>query len=214
MSTTITAIIFDFGGVLIDWDPRYLYRRYFPNQPDAMENFLLEIRFAEWNLRQDKGRPFAEAVASLSADFPQYAHLIRAYWEHWEESIPGPMAGSIRILKQLKQAGYPLYGLSNWSAETFPIAYKKYDFFKLFDDIILSGEVKLIKPDPAIFNLTLKRIRRSASECLLIDDSITNIEAARRLGFKTIHFQSPDQLETELSNLQLLKSPQWQEQYK
>jgi 2-haloacid dehalogenase len=214
MPTTITAIIFDFGGVLIDWDPRNIYHRYFPGPPQAVEDFLSEINFAQWNLQQDKGRPFAEAVASLSADFPQYAHLIRAYWEHWEESILGPIAGSIRILKQLKQAGYPLYGLSNWSAETFPIAYKKYDFFKLFDGIILSGEVKLIKPDPAIFNLTLQRIRRSASECLLIDDSITNIEAARRLGFKTIHFQSPDQLETELSNLQLLKSPQWQEQYK
>ncbi len=214
MPATIHAIIFDFGGVLVDWDPRYLYRRYFPGQSQIVHNFLAETKFAEWNLEQDKGRPFAEAIASLSADFPQYAHFIRAYWEHWEDSITGPIAGSISILYGLKRAGYALYGLSNWSAETFPIAYKKYDFFRLFDEIILSGEVKLIKPDPAIFELTLGRIRRSASDCLLIDDSAANIDAARRLGFKTIRFLSSGQLETELSNLQLLKSPQWEEQYK
>ncbi len=214
MNTKYRAIIFDFGGVLINWDPRYLYSRYFPDQPKAMEQFLAEIKFADWNLAQDKGRPFAEATALLSADFPQHAHLIRAYWEHWEDSISGTITGSINILHRLKQAGYTLYGLSNWSAETFPIAYKKYDFFKIFDDIILSGEVGLIKPDPAIFQLTLRRIQRSASECLLVDDSMANIEVARQLGLKTIHFQSPEQLETELSNLQLLKSLQREEQYK
>ena len=214
MFATIRTIIFDFGGVFIDWDPRYLYRRYFPGQPQAMENFLAEINFAKWNLEQDKGRPFAEAVASLSADFPQYAHLIHAYWEHWEDSIIGPINGSINVLHQLKKSGYALYGLSNWSAETFPIAYRKYGFFKLFDDIILSGEVKLVKPDPAIFDLTLRRIQLSAPECLLVDDSTVNIDVARQLGFKAIHFQSPEQLETELLNLQLLKSPQWEEQYK
>ena len=214
MFTAIQAIIFDFGGVFIDWDPRYLYRHYFPGQSQAMENFLAEINFAQWNLEQDKGRPFAEAVASLSTDFPQYAHLIHAYWEHWEDSISGTITGSVNILYGLKRAGYALYGLSNWSAETFPIAYRKYDFFKLFDDIILSGAVKLVKPDPTIFELTLKRIRRSATECLLIDDSIANIDAARRLGFKTIHFRSPEQLEKELLHLQLFKSPQWENQFK
>lgn len=214
MSATIKAVIFDFGGVLINWDPRNLYRRYFPNQPQAMENFLAEINFAEWNLRQDKGRPFAEAIALLSVDFPQHAHLIRAYWEHWEDSINGTITGSINILHRLKQAGYTLYGLSNWSAETFPIAYRKYGFFKLFDDIILSGAVKLVKPDPAIFELTLRRIQLSAPECLLVDDSTVNIDVACRLGFKTIHFQSPEQLGTELLSLQLLKSPQWEQQYK
>ncbi len=211
MLTAIHAIIFDFGGVLVDWDPRYLYQRYFPGQSQVVHNFLAETRFAEWNLEQDKGRPFAEAVASLSADFPQYAPLIHAYWEHWEDSIIGTIDGSISILHSLKQAGYALYGLSNWSAETFPIAYRKYDFFKLFDDIILSGAVKLVKPDPAIFELTLRRIRRPASECLLIDDSAANIDTARRLGFKAIRFQSSGQLETELSNLQLLKPPRWEE---
>lgn len=179
-----------------------------------MESFLAEIKFADWNLEQDKGRPFTEATAVLSANFPQHAHLIRAYWEHWEDSISGTMIGSINILHRLKKAGYVLYGLSNWSAETFPIAYRKYDFFKLFDDIILSGAVKLAKPDPAIFELTLRRIQRSASECLLVDDSTANIDVARHLGFKTIHFQSPEQLETELLSLQLLKSPQPEEQHK
>ena len=212
MTASVQAIIFDFGGVLIDWDPRNLYHRYFPGQPQAMEDFLVEINFAEWNLHQDEGRPFSKAIDLLSADFPQYAHLIRAYQDHWEDSIKGPIVESISVLKRLKRAGHALYGLSNWSAETFPIAYKKYDFFKLFDDIMISGEVKLIKPDPAIFELILERASLPASRCLLIDDSISNIEAAHKLGFETIHFRSPEQLEAELLELHLLQSPQWEDQ--
>ena len=200
MSHNIQAIIFDFGGVLLDWDPRNLYRRYF-DQPEQLERFLSEINFAEWNMMQDKGRPFAEAVAELSARFPQYAELIRAYPEHWEESITGPIQGAVAILRQLKEAGNRLYALSNWSSETFPIAYKKYDFFRLFDEIILSGAVKMVKPDPKIFELALRKIGRPAPECLLIDDSLANILAAKQMGFVTIHFQSPEQLASDLQKL-------------
>lgn len=204
MTSEIKAIIFDFGGVLLDWDPRNLYRRYFPKNPEGMELFLNEIRFMEWNMHQDRGRPFKEGVAILSGQFPHYSHLIRAYHEYWEESIAGEVPGVVEILKKLKQKGYLLYGLSNWSGETFPIARKKFHFFDLFDDIVLSGEVKLVKPELAIFNLLLTRIGRPASECLLIDDSDKNISVARELGFKTIHFKSAIQLKSDLSRIGIL----------
>jgi len=203
MPQPIKAIIFDFGNVLLEWNPRYLYRRYFQNE-DAMEQFLREVNFMDWNLQQDKGRPFAEGVAALSKEFPHYSDLIQAYHDNWKDSIGDSLLGTIEIIKLLKKAGYLLYGLSNWSAETFPIAREKYDFFDLLDEIIISGEVGLVKPEPEIFELTLKRIGRPANECLFIDDALANVEQAQRMGFATIHFQSPQQLENELHKLQLL----------
>jgi len=200
----ITTFIFDYGGVLLNWDPRNLYRRYFPDQPEAMERFLTEINFAEWNAQQDKGRPFAEAVESLSAEFPQYADLIRAYDEHWEESVTGTIDGTIDILKQLKEMGYSLYGLSNWSGETFQRARHKYNFFGLFDDMVISGEVKMIKPDPAIFELSLQKFGKTANECIYIDDSLPNVQEAQKMGFHTIHFKSPEQLKDTLREYNIL----------
>lgn len=204
MKPTITAIIFDFGGVLIDWNPRYLYQSYFPNQPQAMENFLAEIDFSKWNVQQDKGRPFAEGIAELSAQFPHHAPLIQAYFDRWDDSISGPINGTVEILRTLKQKGYPLYGLSNWSAETFPRVRKEFSFLELFDDIVISGVVKLNKPDPTIFELLLTKIGHPASQCLLIDDTGANIETANKLGIATIQFTSPEQLITELQKLNLL----------
>jgi 2-haloacid dehalogenase len=204
MNSPIKAIVFDFGGVLLDWNPRNLYQRFFPDQPQAIEDFLTEIHFHEWNAQQDKGRPFAEGIAELSTQFPQYAYLIQAYYDHWEDSIIGSISGTVDILCKLKQKDYPLYGLSNWSAETFPRARKDYPFFDWFDDIFLSGEVKLNKPDPAIFNLLLSKTGYSAPECILIDDSQANIDTAKGLGFVTIRFTSPENLHTELQRLNLL----------
>ena len=203
MNSTIRAIIFDFGGVLLDWDPRYLYQHHFSDK-QAMESFLAEINFFDWNAQQDKGRTFATGIAELSAQFPQYTELIHTYFERWEDSISSVIPGTVEIMHELKQRGYPLYGLSNWSSETFPRATQKYPFFQLFDDIILSGEVKLLKPDPAIFNLLLSKIGLSAHECILIDDSQLNIDTAKKLGFATIHFISSEQLRTELQRLNLL----------
>ena len=199
----IKAIIFDFGGVLVDWSPHNLYRHYF-DQPHEIDCFLKEINFAEWNAQQDKGHPFAQAVAEHSTKFPQYAQLIHAYHERWEDSIVGPIEGTTRILKKLKQKGYPLYGLSNWSAETFPLIRNKYKFFDLFDYILISGEVKMIKPEPGIFDLLLNRINLEAWACLFIDDSEANIKVAARLGFNTIRFQSPTQLAVELMQRNIL----------
>jgi len=204
MTTQIKAIIFDFGNVLLEWNPRNVYQRYFPDDPEGMERFFKEVNFADWNLQQDKGRPFAEGVAILSQQFPHHSHLIQAYHDHWVESVSGSIAGTVRILKQLKQAGYSLYGLSNWSAETFPYARKKYDFFDLLDDIVISGEVGHIKPDPEIFQIMLEKVGRPAQECLFIDDSLTNIDQAQKMGFATIHFQSPEHLAAALRELKLL----------
>jgi 2-haloacid dehalogenase len=204
MATQVKAIIFDFGNVLLEWNPRYLYQKYFPDDPDGMERFLKEVNFAEWNLQQDKGRPFAEAVASLSQQFPQYSHLIQAYHDNWIDSVRGPIAGTVHIVKELKQAGYPLYGLSNWSAETFPYAREQHDFFDLFDGIVLSGEVGQVKPDPEIFQILLDRIGKPAKECLFIDDALPNIHQAQAMGFITIRFESPEQLKIKLREFKIL----------
>ena len=204
MTSQIKAIIFDFGNVLLEWNPRYLYQRYFPNDPQAMERFLEEVNFMEWNLLQDKGRPFAEGVAVLSKEHPHYADLIQAYYDNWTDSLGGSLAGTVEIMKELKQAGYPLYGLSNWSAETFPHAREKHDFFDLLEDMVISGEVGQVKPHPEIFQITLDRIGRPAHECLFIDDSLANIHQAQEMGFATIHFQSPEHLRLRLLELKIL----------
>lgn len=204
MTQKIKAILFDFGNVLLEWNPRYIYRRYFPGDEEAMEQFLQEVNFMDWNAQQDKGRSFAEGVALLSNEFPHYSNLIQAYHENWKESIGGSLPGTVELMKQLKKAGYPVYGLSNWSAETFPLVREKYAFFNLLDDIILSGEVGAIKPDPEFFEIALKRIGLPAHECLFIDDALPNVEQARRMGFATVHFHSPGQLEEELHRMQLL----------
>lgn len=197
------AIIFDFGGVLMDWNVRYLYDKLF-DDPARLDQFLTETGFHSWNLEMDRGRPFAESVDELSRQLPQYAHLIRAFDERWEETLGGPIQPTVEILQALKEGGYDLYGLTNWSAEKYEITRPKYPFFDLFDDIVVSGAVKLIKPDPRIFDLMLEKAGRPAAECLLIDDSDANIAAAQRLGFQTIHFKSAEGLATELSRRGML----------
>ena len=204
MSSSIQAIIFDFGGVVINWDPHNLFDKYFANNRQATNNFLTEINFSAWNLAQDEGYPFSKAVLELSAQFPQYAHLIRAFNEEWEQSISGVIPGTVEILNRLKAAGFRLYGLTNWSAEKFHLVKHKYEVFNIFEDIVVSGEVKLIKPDPAIFHLLLQKIHRQAEECLLVDDSAQNIEVARKMGFATHHFTAPAQLGIDLHSMGLL----------
>jgi 2-haloacid dehalogenase len=203
-NSKIKAIIFDFGGVLIEWDPRRLYQRYFPGNREDMEHFLNEVDFMGWNAHQDRGRTFKEGVADLSRQFPQHAHLIQAYHDNWKDSIGAACWDTVEIMKQLKAKGYPLYGLSNWSAETFPLAREKYDFFNLLDDMVISGHVGYVKPEPEIYQILLERIPRPARECLFIDDSLPNIRQANTMGFDTIHFTSPEQLNEELTRLGLL----------
>jgi 2-haloacid dehalogenase len=205
MNPSLRAIIFDFGGVLIEWDPHYLYRPFFHGDDAAIDRFMQVINFHDWNLQQDGGRSFDEGVTALSAQYPQYAHLIRAYHERWIESITGPITGTVEILRALKAAGYPLFGLSNWAQEKFELARPRYDFFECFDDILISSTVNLVKPDPRIFEIFLKRISRRAEDCVYIDDSAANIVTADRLGFSTIEFKSPAQLAAELDRLDVIR---------
>ncbi len=185
----IKDVVFDFGGVLMDWDPRYLYRTYFKDE-EQMEYFLSHICTDAWNAEQDRGRTFDEGVSLLLRQYPQYAEPIRMYKDRWESMLKGEFPRSVELLRRLKEQGYGIYGLTNWSAETIPIAFAKYDFFSLFDGIVVSGEEKLIKPDPKIYRILLERYNLSAENTLFIDDSPANIEAASHLGFQTILFDN------------------------
>ncbi|HSN93681.1 MAG TPA: HAD family phosphatase [Anaerolineaceae bacterium] len=192
------AIIFDFGGVLVDWNPYHLYRHFLGDDPEDTKHFMTEVDFASWNLENDRGRPLAQGVLELASRFPKYREMILAYDSRYPETISGPIQPVVEILKELKAAGNSLYGLSNWPADKFAVIRKTNAFFGLFDDIVISAEVKLVKPDPAIFQLLLNRIARPAQDCIFIDDSESNIRVAEELGFKTVLFKSAEQLVTEL----------------
>ena len=186
---SIRNIVFDFGGVLIDWNPRYLYRTYFNNDRE-MEYFLSHVCTGEWNAEHDRGRTFDEGVRLLEERFPQYSEAIRLYRDGWESMLHGEFPGTVALLMKLKKLGYGIYGLTNWSAETFPIARSKYPVLHRFDGIVVSGQEKLIKPDPRIFGILLERYGLNAGECIFIDDSPANIETAARLGFNTVLFDN------------------------
>ncbi|HEX5325465.1 MAG TPA: HAD family hydrolase, partial [Acetobacteraceae bacterium] len=157
MQSKRTGAVFDLGGVLIDWNPRHLYRSLFPGDVAGMERFLAEICSPAWNLEQDRGRSWADATALLTAQHPEQAELIAAYRQRWHEMLRGPIEGSVAILAELKRAGVPLYALTNWSQETFPHALEQYDFLGWFEVIIVSGQERLVKPDPRIFRLLADR---------------------------------------------------------
>lgn len=194
---TKPAIIFDLGAVLIDWNPRYLYRNLFADEA-TMEQFFTETNLLTWNAKQDEGRPFAAAVAALSEQFPHHEQHIRAFHERWEEMMPSAIEPTVEILAELRAQDYDLYALSNWSAETYPIAYRRFEFLQWFRAVVLSGEMKVCKPDPRIYAHLLRLIGRPAQECIFIDDSLANYQAAVELGFQAIHFQSAKQLRAAL----------------
>jgi epoxide hydrolase-like predicted phosphatase len=199
----ITTIIFDLGNVVIGWDPYRVYRPLLESD-EAIGAFFDEVGFAEWNVEQDRGRPWSEAVAELSSRFPHRRELIHAFYDRWDDSITGIIEGTVDIIRRLRDRGLQLIGLTNWSGETFARTRPRYDVFALFDDIVVSGAVGLIKPDPAIFDLTLKRAGRRPSECLFIDDSKVNVAAAAELGLDAILFESPPQLERALRSREIL----------
>lgn len=194
------VVVFDLGGVLVDWDPRHLYRRLF-DDPAGMERFLAEVCTPAWNLAQDAGRPWAEATASLRARHPAQAALIDAYHLRWPEMIAGDIPGTVAILEALHAGGTPLYALTNWSAETFPVAEARFGFLRLFRGVIVSGKERLVKPDPAIYRLLAERFGLVLSCCVYVDDSAPNAEAATRLGMHGIRFTTPEALARELRGL-------------
>jgi 2-haloacid dehalogenase len=196
--------VFDIGGVVIDWNPRYLFRKFFGGDPEGLERFLTEVDFWNWNAELDRGRPFAEGVADRSARFPRYANLLQAFDARWEETAGGPITGMPDFLRRLHSAGYPLFGITNSSAEKFPILRKKFPFLSLFARILLSGEAGVNKPDPRIFRLFLDRTGRTKEEILFIDDTEANVASARRLGWDAVRFLSAEQLEKAFSARSLL----------
>jgi 2-haloacid dehalogenase len=206
MSVPIKAVVFDLGGVLIDWDPRYLYRKLLADEA-AVEEFLATVCTPEWNAELDRGRPFAEGVAELVERHPAHAAAITAYHERWPEMLGGAVPGSVEVLADLRAAGVPLYALTNGSAETFAITRGRFEFLEWFDGVVVSGEERLIKPDPAIFQLLLDRFGLAPEAALFVDDSEANVAAARELGLDAVAFSGPDQLRRELEARRLLARP-------
>lgn len=197
----IKNIVFDFGGVLMDWNPRYFFKDYF-NDDEKMEYFLENIAQDEWNIEQDRGRSLSEGTEIQVKKFPEWEKEIRAFYDNWTVMLKSDIPQNVDILRKLKKTDYQLFGLTNWSAETFPYALENYDFFQLFDGkIVVSGTEKLIKPDPKIWYVLLERYNIHAEESIFIDDNLKNIEMAQSLGFKTIHVQPDTNLKEELSHL-------------
>lgn len=194
-------IIFDFGGVLIEWSSDNFYLGYFNNDTDRMQRFYEETQIQEINKQIDKGLPFDTALNKLAVKFPHHQDAIEMWKKSWHKMLGNKIEGSIQILRQLHAKGYRVIGLTNWSSETFPYVYYTHDFFHLFEDIVVSGREKMIKPDLDIYQLCLSRNNLVAEESVFIDDNLENIIAAQKLGIKGIHFKSPDQLTSELAEL-------------
>jgi 2-haloacid dehalogenase len=197
------AIVFDLGGVLVDWNPRYLYRPLFADEA-ALEDFLARVCAPEWNLEMDAGKPFAVAVAERQKLFPEHAEMIALWHSGWVQMLRDPIQATVAILAELRERGSRLLALTNWSAETFPTARQRFPFLEWFEDIVVSGEVKLAKPDPRIFAHLLERARLKPARTFLIDDNPDNVAAARKLGIAAVLYESPAQLRTVLTEHGLL----------
>ncbi|HEY1567647.1 MAG TPA: HAD family phosphatase [Solirubrobacteraceae bacterium] len=201
---SISAVIFDLGGVLLDWNPRYLYRKMFDDE-DAMERFLSEACTMDWHEANDRGVPFEVTCAQLAAQYPEHAEHIWAWGTRTEEMVGGPIPGSVEILRQLIAAGgVRVFALTNMEAHTYPVRRERYDFLGWFEGTVVSSQEGVIKPDPRIFQVLLERFGLEAGSTLMIDDSPRNIEAARALGLSTVLFQSPEALRAELEAVGLL----------
>ena len=200
----INTIIFDLGGVLIDWNPRYVYRSIFKTE-EEIDWFFENVATHDWNENQDAGYPIAKATEDLVAQHPEWEKEIKAYYGRWTEMLGGPIPGTVEIFRQLIQIpGLKTYALTNWSAETFHIALERYDFLHWFDGRVVSGEEKTRKPFPDFYQRLLNRYNVNPAEALFIDDNLRNVKAAETLGIASIHFQSPSQLKEEIKRHNLL----------
>jgi 2-haloacid dehalogenase len=200
----IDTIIFDLGGVLIDWNPRHLYRKIFKTE-EEIEWFLQNVCTSEWNEKQDAGRSFAEATNELLVKFPDHEIPIRAWYDRWQETISGRISGTVEILKEIKELKkYRLYALTNWSEQTFPWALNNFEFLHWFEGIVVSGTEKTRKPFPEFYEILLKRYQIEPSKAVFIDDVHRNIVGGQTVGIQGIHFQSPDQLRAELQQIGVL----------
>ncbi|MBD8892334.1 HAD family hydrolase [Roseibium litorale] len=203
MTAKATTVVFDIGNVLIEWDPNHLYQHLLPD-PAERKHFLTEICSYDWNLEQDRGRSWDEAVDLLVAEYPEKRDLITAYRDRWHDMVPGEISGTVAILEELKAAQTPLYAITNFSSEKFTEAQTRFPFLKTsFRDIVVSADERLLKPDLRIYEVLLERNGLDAGTCVFIDDSPKNVDAARAAGMHAVHFQHPDHLRAELKKLGL-----------
>ena len=200
------SVIFDLGGVLIDWDPRHLYRKLFPGDEAAMERFLGEVCTMAWHLQHDAGRPFAETCAELKLRHPGHDALIDAFGARHAEMTAGAIPGTVALLERLAAGGVPLYAITNYPAETFPMAQQKFPFLALFRDVAVSGRERILKPDAELLRILFRRNSIVPDQAFFIDDSIRNVDAARALGLHAVHFRSAQVLERELLELGVLRA--------
>jgi 2-haloacid dehalogenase len=196
-------IVFDLGMVLIEWDPRHLYRKVFADT-DKMEWFLAEVCTPAWNLEQDRGRSWDEAIGEAISRHPRFATEIRLYRERWMEMVPGAIEGSVAVLEALATKGVPLFAITNWNGETFRETQDRFPFLSLFQDIVVSGDARLLKPEPAIFHLLASRNGIDLTQSLFIDDSLKNVRGAEAVGMAGHHFVSPAALREDLVRRGLL----------
>ena len=196
--------IFDLGGVVVDWNPRYLYRKLFNGNETAMEDFLATVCTPSWNEQQDAGRSFADGCDSLRRLHPDKAELIDAWFQRYDEMLGGEIPGTVEVLRELRSRKVPIYALSNWSAETFPIAVNRFECLRWFHGVLLSGEAKVLKPDRRIFEIFLHTFRIEPSRAVYIDDRRENVEAAMTLGMRGIVFRDSRTLRAELTEAELI----------
>lgn len=204
MSRSIDTIIFDLGGVLIDWNPRYVYRKIFKTE-EEVEWFLENVTTSEWNENQDAGYPLHKATEELIAKHPEWEPEIKSYYGRWLEMLGEQIHETVEILQALKQTGkYKLYALTNWSAETFPHALERFEFFKLFEGVVVSGEEKMRKPSAEFYKIIIDRYHLDPSTTIFIDDSQRNVKGAEAVGVKGILFQSPEKLKMDLKAINIM----------
>ena len=200
----IKTIIFDLGGVLIDWNPEYLYLDIFEGDRVKMNAFFEQVCTMDWSENQDAGYPLSKATEDRIALFPEYETLIKIYYRRWEEMLGEAITGSVQILKKLiNDPKFRVVALTNWSAETFPVALKRFDFLHWFEGIVVSGTEKTRKPYPEIYQITLDRFNIAPSETLFIDDNLRNIKGAEAIGINGIHFSTPEKLIIDLNNFKI-----------
>ena len=200
-SAPIDTFLFDLGGVLIDWSPRYLFARHFGGDEAALENFLTQVCPPEWNVTMDAGKPAHVGLAERVSAHPEHEGMIRRWFDEWPAMMRGPVPGAVEILREVKDRGFRVFALTNWSADTFHHAQAKFEFLHWFDDIVVSGRIGLIKPDPAIFRHAIRQCRLEPAHTLFIDDSAKNTAAAESIGFQVHHFSAAEKLRLHVAPL-------------